>query len=231
MKKLLFFALIIILTGCAQRMEMVAPKKSIVDIPERNTQSTVEIGEPLVKKANVYTRNAIKLQNTVSAGDGFFLKKFTQNPAILPATRQDNEWICYGINQLEVYDVVIGTVLSVGGLAINKFNEEKFRFCSDRVIAMEPTPKPIIIHTEVVDYSQPGFEQELLYNGRSGDVLKFLYREYQYNKMRGDFTQEIQYDLKDGNLIGFKGVRLEILNASNTKITYKVISSFPEPLF
>ena len=44
--------------------------------------------------------------------------------------------------------------------------------------------------------------------------------------MRAPFTQEIQYDLKEGNIIGFKGARLEIIESSNSSITYKVLKMF-----
>ena len=46
--------------------------------------------------------------------------------------------------------------------------------------------------------------------------------------MRPAFTQDIQYDLKESNIIGFKGVRIEIIEATNRHIKYKVLNSFPD---
>jgi hypothetical protein len=46
--------------------------------------------------------------------------------------------------------------------------------------------------------------------------------------MRAPFSQEIQYDLADGNIIGFKGVRIEVIEAANTQIKYRVLASFPD---
>ena len=67
-----------------------------------------------------------------------------------------------------------------------------------------------------IDLSKPYLTQQLIYNGRINDSVKFLYRELSEGKlMRAPFTQEIQYDLKKGNEIGFKGARLKILEASN----------------
>jgi len=48
--------------------------------------------------------------------------------------------------------------------------------------------------------------------------------------MRQPFSQEVLYDLSEGNIIGFKGARIEIIEATNFNLKYKVIKSFPEYL-
>lgn len=70
------------------------------------------------------------------------------------------------------------------------------------------------------------FVQEIVYNGRVGNNCKFIYREFSNDMARPAFTQEVQYDLSDSKIVGFKSLRLEIVNASNTEITYKLISNF-----
>ena len=74
--------------------------------------------------------------------------------------------------------------------------------------------------------SETSFKQELIYNGRLGDGLKFIYREFSGDMARPAFTQDIQYDLNASNIIGFKNVKLEVISATNTVIKYKVISNF-----
>jgi len=70
------------------------------------------------------------------------------------------------------------------------------------------------------------FRQELIYNGRAGDSVKFLYREVNNSYIRTPFNQDVSYDLKDGNIVGFKGARLKILDANNVKIRYEVLKTF-----
>mgnify|MGYP001043013533 CR=1 FL=1 len=53
-----------------------------------------------------------------------------------------------------------------------------------------------------------------------------MYREYINDMARPAFNQELQYDLNESNIIGFKGLRIEVILATNTKIEYKVLSSF-----
>ena len=82
--------------------------------------------------------------------------------------------------------------------------------------------------TKIIDQNNPTFQQELIYNGRHEDNIKFLYRELSNDLMRPAFTQDIQYDLKESNTIGFKGVRIEIIEATNRYIKYRVSKSFPD---
>ena len=70
------------------------------------------------------------------------------------------------------------------------------------------------------------FVQEFLYNGRVNNDLKFVYREFSGDLARPAFTQEIQYDFDQSKVIGFKNLTLEVLEATNTKIVFKVIQTF-----
>ena len=43
---------------------------------------------------------------------------------------------------------------------------------------------------------------------------------------RSAFSQEVQYDLEESNVIGFKSVRIEVIEATNSRIQYKVLQPF-----
>ena len=68
--------------------------------------------------------------------------------------------------------------------------------------------------------------QEFVYNGRVGDALKFVYREFKNNYARPAYTQEVQYDLSQSEEIGFKDLKIKVIEASNTSITYIVTQNF-----
>ncbi len=74
------------------------------------------------------------------------------------------------------------------------------------------------------------FKRELIYNGRSRDVIKVIYREFGYDMIRPAYTQELNYDLSASKEIGFKGMRLEILEANNSFIKFIVLSPMSAPL-
>lgn len=74
--------------------------------------------------------------------------------------------------------------------------------------------------------SQSAFQQTLLYNGRIGNKVTFAYREFWDNLARPAFSNEVDYDLSETTVVGYQGARLEVINATNTEITYKVLSGF-----
>ena len=82
------------------------------------------------------------------------------------------------------------------------------------------------IPKERTSETQPSFVQELTYNGRVQDQLKFVYREFTDSMIRPGFTQEAQYDISTDNVIGFKRLRIEILEATNLDIKYRVLKHF-----
>ena len=68
------------------------------------------------------------------------------------------------------------------------------------------------------------FKREIIYQGYSGTTLRFSYREYSNDMARPAFTQELTYDHKNGEptIVGFKGLRMKVVDANNTKVTYVI---------
>jgi hypothetical protein len=83
-------------------------------------------------------------------------------------------------------------------------------------------PKKVVLNKEL------SFKQEFIYNGKVGNSIKFIYREFSDDFARPSFTQEVQYDLNESSVVGFKGLKIEVLSATNTLIKYKVISYFSD---
>jgi hypothetical protein len=69
-------------------------------------------------------------------------------------------------------------------------------------------------------------QQTLLYNGKIGNRITLAYRELQNNLARPAFNNSVEYDLSESTIIGYKGARIEIIKATNTEITYRIITGF-----
>lgn len=70
-----------------------------------------------------------------------------------------------------------------------------------------------------------GFQRDLVYSGLSGgSTISLLYREFLDNMTRPVLTQELKYDLALSRTIGFKDARIEVVNAGNTSIRYRVLT-------
>ncbi|MDH4943525.1 hypothetical protein [Sulfurimonas sp. C5] len=78
------------------------------------------------------------------------------------------------------------------------------------------------------EYSKESFKYIVLYQGKIGNKIKISFREFLNDMARPAFTQNIEYELddKETTLIGFKGLRIEVLKATNLDITYKVVEDY-----
>ena len=77
-------------------------------------------------------------------------------------------------------------------------------------------------------YSGKFFRNEILYQGASKGTLRLLYREFLNDMARPAFTQELSFDMEEeGATIAIvKGARLEILEAGNEGVRFKVTQGF-----
>ena len=66
------------------------------------------------------------------------------------------------------------------------------------------------------------------YSGKKGNLLKFIYSEYEGELAQNAFTREFEIDLSEGNIGAYKGAVFEVQEATNASIKYKVIRHFAE---
>jgi hypothetical protein len=71
-------------------------------------------------------------------------------------------------------------------------------------------------------------KQEIIYSGLSKGELKITYREYINDYARASFFQDATYDYTppSSTMISFKGAQVEILDANNTQVKYRVLKGF-----
>jgi hypothetical protein len=199
-----------------------------IDYPEIGVLTTAELGDTLVSKGEQTELTALRLHEPVKSGDPIWIGLVEIPRQDLRALREDDEWTYYfGRNiTISAFD---WTAHIEGGLKVSKSDQRVVPFSSTRNLPhtkLDSVPRFTLVRK--VEESAPYFRQELIYNGRSGDSVKFLYRELAAGLQRLPFQQEVQYDLSSDSVIGFKGARLEVFEATNTSIRYKVERSFPD---
>ena len=183
----------------------------VVNTPEVNQTATAEIGDSLLSYYYRSTSDAHIIVETTS-------ERYQPTGSTLKPINQQAEFILYE-------NVSTGLRLcrrlsdNVWGGADGLANCQAFTFgLSTGVVSTKPV--------KYVVTNSPNFKQELIYNGRVGDYVKIIYREFSNDFARPSFTQDLQYDLSTSNIVGFKGARLHIEDANNTQITYRVTESF-----
>jgi hypothetical protein len=67
------------------------------------------------------------------------------------------------------------------------------------------------------------FRAEMLYSGLTGSTLRATYREFKDDFARPAFFQELQYELSESRTISYKSIRIEVLDATNMRLEYRVL--------
>ena len=234
-KKILIIALALVVSGCATTpiRNVSVPGMKIIDIPVKNQIASAEMGNTIIRKGRLFSYHALELLNEVTAGDGVMTYKMVVPAGVLTQLEEDNAWTYYHSDRFTLSSLTTGMTASSGGLKIAKSDPNNVMvFMGNQggmlIDALKPNQKPNFVLKEVQATDKSSFEQELIYNGKSADKVRFLYREFTNNLLRGPFSQEVQYDLSESKIIGFKGCRIEILDATNTQLKYKVLESFPD---
>jgi hypothetical protein len=99
----------------------------------------------------------------------------------------------------------------------------KDKYCSSSCIEQ---PEGSFISERRYVFEEGSFQQVIEYMGKSGDTLEFTYSEFTDGLARDAFTRTFKVDLKDGNIIYYKGAEVEIVEAKSSEITYIVIKGF-----
>lgn len=227
MRLLLFISSLILMSCGGVKKNIVKPETYTKVIPQLNEIKNVEIGSQVIYREKGHQYDAIKLTKafTIKLDDVF---KVIEEGKIFINQYNTNE-----------YDFYSSSTNSEFGVAIPKSDKSPLIYYKSDIDGIYSTglsyngltlikPKEQLeyIQTNVSSKNKDYFKEEFIYNGRVGNALKFIYREYINDYARPAFTQEVQYDLSENKIIGFRGMRIEIINASNTKIEYKVLNYF-----
>lgn len=83
-----------------------------------------------------------------------------------------------------------------------------------------------ITRTTRPDLSQDKVQRSLVYGGRTGTKIKLAYREIWKNITRPSHDVFIEYDLANSKVIENKRARIEVIEATDKSIRYRVTQAF-----
>ena len=209
--------------------KMVKQTRKSISIPTLNTICNSELGETLIDKGFITSAPAIEVPDDVSFSTMTIPPlNYTLGAGSYAALRENSTYTFF---HPTAETIVHNAPLDIGvGYRMKKSDGslDGFRSMGPNFYEVNPIDEiPVVKHGTAQALNKPSFRQQLIYNGKSGDSLKFLYREFSNSYARAPFSQEIQYDLKESSIIGFKGARIDVIEATNRQIKYKVLANFP----
>jgi hypothetical protein len=222
LRAILIIASFAALTGCATPVYNYRPTIVEVSEPPLDLVSVAHVGDVLLRQGKYSEQDAILLSEDFTVG------------LTSPYTLMRGHYIKQGDDaETEFY---IPSSKDGGRIEKNLFSDPP------KIVQAYKTLKKLCVITvlngvvcsEGAQFSrtkQPiesvdSFQQALIYSGRVGNRVRIGYREFSTSLARPAFNNEAEYDLNDSKTIGYKNARLEILDATNESIRYRVLSNF-----
>jgi len=222
-QNLLALPLLVALSGCVTVKDNYHPKRTEVSEPPLNTVVTAYVGGNMLRQGEYSEPDALYLRNKIEIGTienyifapGYYLKKGEDagSEFYVPSGGPES-----------------GRVI-VGPLAdpfqAIRVDKKSGKFCSVSTYNMEACTNEANYEKKTCRVAgSDSFQKTLIYSGKAGDKINIGYREFSHDLARPALNNEVEYDLSESNIIGYKGARIEIIEATNESIKYKVIQNF-----
>jgi hypothetical protein len=216
-----------LLSSCATMSQRYIPKRTEVSEPPINSINTAHIGDNLLRQGSYAEHEAVYVSSEVTLGafngytlrPGFYVKEGENEDSdfFMPSTYGNGGSVVRG----PLMDEWRWVQAQKGSLTICIVTVLAVSVCKSDA-PFERTKQPVA--------GPNSFQQTLIYSGKVGSKLKIGYREFSADFARPAFNNDVDYDLSESNVIGYKGARLEIVEATNEYIKYKVIKNFNRAL-
>jgi len=215
------FLFLSVTAGCAVPKYNYFPARTEISEPPLGIVNVAQVGDNMLRQGHYTEHEALFLFTDASFGwaytarQGYYLKKGEDEDSefFLPSNEPEGGQI-------------IKAALADNWQSVQAYKQEQ-RLCIVTIfnvhtcqsnIAYERRKRPVL--------QSDSFQQTLIYSGKVGNKINVGYREFSNNLARPAFNNAVEYDLTDSKIIGYRGARIEVIEATNEFIRYKVIQNF-----
>ena len=184
----------------------------LVDSPAGSDTRTVEVGGAVLDKGVVITRASLILDEPVTASrfDGLFKERYTVQPGTLFARDESDAERFYYAARVDTFNGLFDSD-EPGGIKVSRDGERWAIFVRENARFFPITP-PTGFHPAEVDVpGQPGYRRQLIYNGRSGSIVSFIYRQSSQDGAHPTFVAAVHYDLTASDSLDVQGARIRVV--------------------
>lgn len=205
------------------------PVAEVVYFPDIGVESEVEIGQTIVSKAKQLVHPALEVNSDISfeMKSAFFSNSWSGTANIKKGKFKryfsNDEGVFYRADSA-TFTFAAGTVNQEGGVFVpNDASQPTLPWTFSKAVVYFGDAPVATTPTSIKTFEADSFVKELVYGGVSQGTVAISYREFSDNKARPAFTQELKYDLSEGDVIGFRGARFKIIKAGNVSLKYVVV--------
>jgi hypothetical protein len=231
MKKFLLISFIgSILSGCVSDIKYnYVPEVVQKSYPELNVVTTTYIGDDMVRQGNTKIMDAISFPVVTQVNR--FWHSYIIDAGDYPKLGEDKNHLFFAAKSINGNAIVKSLSVPAPpiGIRVSK-DSSKNEVCISFPAGTDfCESNKQFTYKKVSVTSQDGFQQTLIYNGKVGNKINIGYREFNNDMARPAFSNNAEYDLSRSKIIRYKGAVIEIQQATNQYIKYKVISNFNTP--
>lgn len=189
------------------------PEVEEFSVPPVGETVSASIGDHLIDKGRITRKTVLQLHEPITDGH-----RLTSGAYDLLGTDEEKQVFAANVQAGLLKDPVKYVAV---------FNEDPTEICMITAFNYKSScyDKNFDIQQQTV-VDNASFRQTLIYTGRVGDRLRISYREYANDTARPAFSNEVEYDLSSSNIISYRGAQIEVVDADNMQITYRVLKGF-----
>jgi hypothetical protein len=185
---------------------------------------TAQVGKEILHQGELYQRAAIHLSEEITFGkDG----AYALTPGYYFRAGQSIGWETYApADGPDAGSVKKGPgAITLQG-SFHYSNDGKTIGVITNFYQAVNTKAKGITRTARPSLSRDSIQRSLVYGGKTGTKIKLGYREIWKNITRPAGDVFVKYDLADSKVVEFKGARIEVIEATNKSIQYRVTQAF-----
>ena len=192
--------------------------------PPLSRESTAQLGEVMLQQGHVYPRAAIHLSEEIQFGkDG----EYALTPGYYVRSGEGIRWETYvpgdGAEAGKVKKAQ--GAITLQGAFLYSNDDQTIALITNFYQAVNSEAKGVT-RTTRPSLSVHHLQRSVVYGGKEGTQIKLAYRETLKNITRPAGDVYIEFDLADSNVVEIKGARIEILEATQQSIRYRITRSF-----
>ena len=226
-KLFILFAFTLSLSACAVPKHNYQPQRTEISEPPIGISTTAYIGDNMLRQGHYIEHDAILVKEKTTTGlfgyditPGFFLKQGEDE-------KTEFYYPCNGAGCGQI----IRPALADPWQSMQVYKNQN-KLCVVTVFNVAVcTSSALFKRQKRPSLQSDSFQQTLIYSGKIGNKVNIGYREFSNSLARPSFNNDVEYDLSQSNVIGYKGARLEIIEATNELVKYKVLKNFNQASF
>lgn len=209
-----------LISACATPVYNYAPKTIAISEPPLNAVSTVRVGDIMLKQGQYREHEALYVPSPRKVGVAYTLQ-----PGYYLKDGQDNSSEFFSPRGEEAGRIDKIFIADHSKAVMTRSNRSELcivsvynNYTCDQSGDVEWVKRPVL--------AQDAFQRTLIYNGKVGSRINIAYREFSNNLARPAFNNNVEYDLSESGRIAYQGAELDVLEATNQHIKFRLLRNF-----